>query len=132
LTALEKCNIYTKSSAWWQQGESFYGGDTREIPGFKAQKFLRAIDIQTGKIAWEIPQDGSGRTWGGTLTTAAGLVFFCNDGGSFDAADAKSGELLWHLQLNQPWHASPMTYTAAGKQYIAIAAGSSVVVFGLS
>jgi PQQ-dependent dehydrogenase (methanol/ethanol family) len=130
LMALEKCSIYTKSLT--KPGESFYGGDTREIPGFRAQKFLRAIDIQTGKLAWEIPQTGSGETWGGTLTTAANLVFFCNDGGSFDAADAKSGELLWHFQLNQAWHASPMTYMVNGKQYIAVAAGSNIMVFALT
>ncbi|MGA8594495.1 MAG: PQQ-binding-like beta-propeller repeat protein [Bryobacteraceae bacterium] len=132
LMALEKCSLYTKSSAWWQAGESFYGGDTREVPGLRPQKFLRAIDIQTGKIAWQIPQDGSADTWGGTLALASGLVFFMDDGGSLDAADAKSGELLWHLELNQSWHASPMTFMADGAQYLAVAAGSSVVVFGLS
>ena len=129
---LEKCNIYTKSSAWWKPGESFYGGDTREVPGLKPQKVLRAVDIQTGKIAWEIPQEGSAETWGGTLTTASGLVFFMDDGGSLDAADAKTGEMLWHLQLNQSWHASPMTFMVDGVQYVAVAAGSHVMVFGLS
>lgn len=129
---LEKCNIYTKSSAWWKPGESFYGGDTRDVPGLTPQKVLRAIDVQTGKIAWELPQIGSGGSWGGTLTTASDLVFFMDDGGSFDAADARSGLLLWHLQLNQSWHASPMTFMVGGVQYIAVAAGSHIVVFGLS
>ena len=132
LVALEKCNIYTKSSAWWQQGQSFYGGDTRDVPGLKPQKFLRAIDIDTGKIRWEIPHTGSGRTWGGTLSTASNLVFFCNDGGSLDAADAQSGELLWHFQVNQPWHASPIAYMVNGTQFIAIAAGSNILVFALA
>jgi alcohol dehydrogenase (cytochrome c) len=131
LQALEKCNIYTKSSAWWRQGESFYGGDTRDVPGLRPKKYLRAIDPQTGKIAWEIPQDGPGGTWGGLLATASGLVFFCEDGGGFAAADAANGELLWHFQVNQAWHASPMTYAVDGSQYVAIAAGSQILVFGL-
>jgi hypothetical protein len=29
------------------------------------------------------------------------------------------------------WKAGPMTYTAAGKQYIAIAAGNTIVSFAL-
>ena len=29
LMAAESCNIYTKNSEWWKQGESFYGGGTR-------------------------------------------------------------------------------------------------------
>jgi hypothetical protein len=33
--------------------------------------------------------------------------------------------------LNARWKASPMTYMAGGKQYIAIAAGDRVVAFGL-
>ncbi|MEO7145941.1 MAG: PQQ-binding-like beta-propeller repeat protein, partial [Bryobacteraceae bacterium] len=56
--ALEKCTLYTKSSAWWQQGKSFYGGDTRDIRGEPGEKVLRAIDIETGRIAWEYPQIG--------------------------------------------------------------------------
>ena len=132
LMALEKCNIYSKSSAWWKPGESFYGGDAREVPEIKPKKFLRAIDIQTGKIAWEIPQDGFGRTWGGTISTASGLVFFCEDSGSFAAADAKTGEILWHFQANQSWHASPMTFEVDGSQYVSIAAGSNILVFGLN
>ena len=131
LTALEKCNIYTKSSAWWRQGESFYGGDARDVPGLVPRKYLRAINVETGKIAWEIPEGGPGGTWGGLLATASGIVFFCEDGGSFAAADARTGELLWHIQVNQAWHASPMTYSLDGSPYIAIAAGSRILVFGL-
>jgi alcohol dehydrogenase (cytochrome c) len=129
--ALEKCGIYTKSSAWWEPGKSFYGGGTRQIPGEPGQKFLRALDIQTGKIVWEYPQIGSARTWGGVLSTAGGLVFFGEDSGAFAALDAKTGQALWHFQTNQLWKASPMTYVAGGRQFVAVAAGSGVFAFGL-
>ena len=129
--ALEKCGIYTKSSAWWEPGKSFYGGGTRQIPGEPGQKFLRALNIQTGKIVWEYPQIGSARTWGGVLSTAGGLVFFGEDSGAFAALDAKTGKALWHFQTNQLWKASPMTYVAGGRQFVAVAAGSGVFAFGL-
>jgi alcohol dehydrogenase (cytochrome c) len=128
--ALESCGIYTKNDTWWEQGKSFYGGGTRRVPGEKAERFLRAIDIQTGKIVWETPAGGSG--WGGVLSTAGGLVFFCDETGTFAAADAKSGKPLWHFDLNQPWHASPMTYEVDGRQYIAVAAGSNFIAFALN
>ena len=131
LMALEKCNIYTKADAVWTAGESYYGGDTRDIPGESGKKFLRAIDLKTGKIAWEIPQTGRAQSWGGVLSTTGGLVFFCEDSGAFAAADAKSGKLLWHFQASEPWKSSPMTYLAGGKQYVAIAAGANVLAFGL-
>jgi alcohol dehydrogenase (cytochrome c) len=131
LMALEKCNIYTKSDAVWTAGESYYGGEVRGVPGEQAQKFLRAIDLETGKIAWEIPQTGNGQSWGGVLSTAGGVVFFCEDSGAFAAADARSGKLLWHFQTSDLWKASPMTYMAGGKQYVAVAAGSHILAFAL-
>ena len=75
MQSLEKCDIYTKSSAWWEPGKSFYGGGTRRVPGEAGEKILRAIDIQTGKIVWEYPQIGPADSWGGVLSTAGGLVF---------------------------------------------------------
>ncbi len=131
LMAMEKCEIYTKSSAWWEPGQSFYGGGNREIPGESGQKFLRALDLQTGKIVWEYPQIGPSMTWGGVLSTEGGLVFFGEDSGAFTALDAKTGKLLWYFQTNQLWKASPMTYIANGKQYVAVAAGSNVIAFAL-
>jgi len=131
LMALEKCNVYTKAEAVWTPGESYYGGDTRNIAGDPGQKFLRAIDLQTGKIAWEVPQSGDANSWGGVLSTAGGVVFFCEDSGAFAAVDAKTGKLLWHYQTSELWKASPMTYLAGGKQFVAVAAGSHVVAFAL-
>jgi len=127
----ESCAIYTKSDAWWEPGKSFYGGGARLDPAEPPQKFLRAIDIQTGKIAWEIPQIGMGSTWGGLISTAGGLVFYCDDSGAFAAVDARNGKPLWNFHTNQPWHASPMTYMVEGKQYMAVAAGSNIIAFAL-
>jgi len=129
--ALESCGIFTKSDAWWERGKSFYGGGTRRVPGETPERFLRALDIQTGKTVWEIPQVGGEGGWGGVLSTAGGLVFFCDESGAFAAADAKSGKLLWHFYTNQPWHASPMTYAVDGKQYVAVAAGANFISFDL-
>jgi alcohol dehydrogenase (cytochrome c) len=129
--ALESCGIFTKSDAWWERGKSFYGGGTRRVPGETPERFLRALDIQTGKTVWEIPQIGGGGGWGGVLSTAGRLVFFCDESGAFAAADAKTGALLWHFYTNQPWHASPMTYAVDGKQFVAVASGSTFISFAL-
>jgi alcohol dehydrogenase (cytochrome c) len=32
---------------------------------------------------------------------------------------------------NHTWKASPMTYVFDGKQYVAVAAGSSIIAFGI-
>ncbi len=129
---VEKCSMYSKRPAEWEAGRAFLGGAQRTVPGEKPERILRAIDIQTGKINWELPQVGPGATWGGTLSTATGLVFFCEDSGAFMAADATNGKPLWSFQTNQYWKASPMAYAFDGKQYLGVAAGSSVFAFGLT
>jgi PQQ-dependent dehydrogenase (methanol/ethanol family) len=134
--AEESCNIYTKNDQWWEAGKSFYGGGTRRAPTVGGPsgpdgKFLKAIDIQTGKIAWEIPDIGGGILASGLMATAGGLIFYGDGGGAFIAADATNGKLLWHFNTGQSWKAGPMTYTVDGNQYIGIAAGSTILVFGV-
>jgi alcohol dehydrogenase (cytochrome c) len=129
---LEKCNIYVKSEEKWEAGKAYFAGTARGVPDDNPQKFLRAIDIHTGKIKWELPQKGRAESWGGTLATSTGLVFFCEDSGAFMAADATSGKMLWNFQLNANWKASPITYKFDNKQYFAVAAGSDIVAFALS
>jgi PQQ-dependent dehydrogenase (methanol/ethanol family) len=129
LMAQESCSIYTKNSQWWKPGESFYGGGTRRAPG-DSRKFLRALELHTGTIAWEIPVEG-GILQSGVLSTAGGLVFYGDGSGAFVAADARTGNVMWHFMTGQLWKAGPMSYTIAGKQYIGVTAGSTVMVFGL-
>jgi len=129
--ALEKCSIYTKRPAEWEAGRSYTGGSSRNMPDEAAQKVLRAIDIQSGKIAWELPQIGDAVSWGGTLSTVTGLVFFGEDSGMFMALDAASGKPLWRFQTNQLWKASPMTYVFDGRQYVAVCAGQNILAFAL-
>ena len=93
---------------------------------------LKAIDIRTGTIRWELPQPGPGSSWGGTLSTATGLVIFGEESGALMAADAVTGAPLWSFPTNQGWRASPMTYAFDGQQYIAVAAGSTILAFRLA
>jgi alcohol dehydrogenase (cytochrome c) len=80
---------------------------------------------------WELPQTGSGDTFGGVLSTAGNVVLYGADDDSFSAADAKTGKSLWRFQTNQSPHASPMTYLFDNKQYVAVATGSDIIAFGL-
>jgi alcohol dehydrogenase (cytochrome c) len=128
---LEKCGIYTKTPMQWKAGAGYFGGSFEDAPGDSPRKVLRAIDIETGSAAWELPQTGPANSWGGTLATASGLVFFGEDSGALMAVDAATGKPLWQFQANQTWKASPMTYMFDGKQYIAVASGSNIVSFAL-
>lgn len=65
------------------------------------------------------------------MTTAGGLLFFADDAGSLEGVDAERGKPLWYFNTGQNMSASPMSYAVAGKQYVAIAAGSDVFSFAL-
>jgi alcohol dehydrogenase (cytochrome c) len=129
--SLESCAIYTKRDQEWQAGKSFMNGSTRQPPGERLQKILRAIDVKTGAIAWEVPQKGPGASRGGTLATAGGIVFFCDDSNAFRAVDAATGSPLWYFPTNHHFRASPMTYVFDQRQYVAVAVGPNVIAFGL-
>jgi len=132
VNTLERCQIYTKTpAAEWAAGRGYRGGGGRNAPDDVGQKFLRAFDIKTGKVAWEIPQDGPANTWTGTLSTATGLVFFGDDGGALGAADATNGKKLWSFPFTESLHTSPMSYVFDNKEYIGMTVGSVVHVFGL-
>jgi glucose dehydrogenase len=120
---LEQCR-QEKRSGNWRPGN---------VPEETPQKYLRAIDIDTGKVAWEIPQIGSvyPKTWPGVLGTAGGLLFYGDPNGAFAAVDERNGKPLWHFATNVYMKASPMTFTAGGRQFIAVAAGPNIVCFGL-
>jgi alcohol dehydrogenase (cytochrome c) len=128
---LEKCGMFVKAPQEWKAGAGYFGGSFGGVPGETPQKVLRAIRIEDGKIMWELPQNGKANSWGGTLSTAGGLVFFGEDSGSLMAVDDASGRPLWQFPTNQVWKASPMTYMFDNKQYVAVAAGSSVISFAL-
>jgi alcohol dehydrogenase (cytochrome c) len=129
----EKCSIYSLRSAEWEAGKAFLGGAEKTDPNGRPQRILRALDLQTGAVKWELPQQlGVANSWGGTLATSTGLVFFCDESGAFAAADAVTGKLLWAFQTNQNWKASPMTYQFDSKQYIGVAAGGTILAFGLA
>jgi alcohol dehydrogenase (cytochrome c) len=127
----DKCGIFTKLPMEWAAGKGFMGGSFVQAPGEPAQRVLRAIDIETGRIVWELPQVGPVASWGGALSTAGGIVIFGEDSGALMAADAATGKPLWSFATNQIWKASPMTYEFDNKQYVAVASGSAIIAFGL-
>ncbi len=126
----DKCGIFTKTPMEWEAGKGFMGGSFRPAPE-PAQRILRAFDVQTGRAVWELPQQGAVNSWGGVLSTAGGVVIFGEDSGALMAADASTGKPLWSFQTSQVWKASPMTYMFDNAQYVAVAAGSNIIAFGL-
>ncbi len=122
--AAEDCGFYRKTGRVYGPNPDF------KDPG---KRFLRALNIHTGAVAWEKPLTGSNEAnYSGVLSTAGNIVFHGETAGGFAAVNAGDGTTLWSFPTNDSWRASPMTYMAGGKQYVAVATGTNIIAFALS
>src|SRR5580704_10387743 len=105
---------------------------------------LIAVNANTGDIAWQVPlglveglpkdkQNAGAAGSAGPIVTAGRLVFIgASTDHRFRAFDSKTGKELWVAKLEKNVNANPMTYQGKnGKQYVAVVATDSVVVFAL-
>lgn len=47
------------------------------------------------------------------------------------AAEARTGAELWRYRVGAPVYAAPVTYMIEGRQYVTLAAGSTLTAFAL-
>ncbi len=134
--------VFVKERANFREGKGFPGGDAlpagpglwtprvenhfREEDGYGA---VRAIDPLTGERKWEFKMPNV--TESGILTTASDVLFGGGREGYFFALDARTGAVLWRAALGGVVISGPMSYAVAGRQYVAVAAGSALFSFAL-
>lgn len=108
-------------------------GTARRPPGIARQySVLAAIDSRTGRIAWkrELPAGPIGPS--GVLSTAGGLLFRVAGDGYLEAADDRSGDIVWRFNVGAVGGGGPVaTYEIDGRQYLAVAARRQVWVLGM-
>jgi len=105
---------------------------------------ILAVNANTGEIAWrttlgtnEALPEGKKNVGGagsaGPIVTAGGLVFIgAAQDARFRAFDSKTGKEIWAAKLDRMANAVPITYLGRnGKQYVAVTATDSLVVFAL-
>ncbi len=135
LMATEGCSVNFKGSENFQPGGAGdQGTGYIESPdeGKGWQNYVRALDVTTGKLAWEYKQIGSNRYGPGLLSTAGGLLFAGDNQGYLTAFDARNGKPLWHFSTGEKITASPMAYSVTGDEFVALMSGPNVIAFGLA
>ena len=140
---MDTSSTYTKGPAEYKPGNQYVGrfptmpvAPLRTGPGAVNQRLpeeawgaIQAFDPKSGELKWQFKM--SDVTDSGVLSTASDLVFAGGREGYFFALHARTGELLWKSTVGGQVSAGPMSYAVAGKQYVAIAAGSALFVYGL-
>jgi PQQ-dependent dehydrogenase (methanol/ethanol family) len=130
---------YKTHYAPYERGKLWLGSAFVAIPGEAQWGNVSAVNLQTGKIAWQVKTDQP--MIGGATATAGGLVFTGEGNGWFKAYDARSGRVLWQFFCGAGVNAAPSVFQVDGEQFVAVAAGGNfqlgfplgdaVFVFGL-
>jgi len=111
-------------------GEMFLGGaPERLVPQETYASMIRALEPRTGDTRWEFPLQP--KTQSGLLSTGSDLVFGGSVDGYFYALDAINGTELWRMNVGGNVKAAPISYMVGDVQYVTIAAGNSILTFGL-
>ena len=115
---------YHVQSTPYPSGKLWLGGAFKVIPSEQQSGNITAVDYNTGKIRWQVKTPEP--MIGGILATAGGVVFAGEANGRFRAYDAANGKVLWTFNAGAGVNAPPSSYSVAGKQYVAVAAGGNV------
>jgi len=98
-------------------------------PGTQNIGTIYAISAETGKTLWKYEQRAGMMS---LVASGGGLIFAGDTNGRFRAFDQDSGKVLWEVNLGSPVTGYPITYSAGGKQYVAVSVGNSLVSSGLN
>jgi|SRR5579871_1165208 len=104
-------------------GKLWLGGAFKVIPTEQQWGRVAAVNLDTGKLAWKF--DTAEPLIGGALATGGNLLFYGEGNGLFRALDARSGKPLWKFNCGAGANAMPVSYTVAGKQYVAMGCGGN-------
>lgn len=113
----------------------FWNPKTRQPCNAPPWGQFSAVDVNTGKIKWQVPlgvsdelpadkRDTGRVNLGNPMVSAGGLAFIgATDDARFRAFDTVTGKLLWEAKLPATASTGPVSYRGKdGRQYIAVVA----------
>ena len=125
----ENCQLFFKTKQGFTTGQWYQASTVEAPPNQHGTGAILAVDPTTGSTKWRFDLVSSPSA--GMLATAGGLVFTGDSQGYLIAFDAQTGKVLWKFQTGGSVSAPPISYMLNGKQYVAVAAGGSMLTFAL-
>lgn len=120
---MEACQLYKKGIVAFVKGVPFMGGLPIPYDGMNGKSYgnLKAIDASTGKIVWAYRDPKP--MWGGSMSTAGGVVFTSNVEGDALAFDSKTGKELWRFRMGGAGRSQPIAFELDGEPYVVFGSG---------
>jgi alcohol dehydrogenase (cytochrome c) len=103
------------------KGPFYFGGDGKFGAWADASGWLTAFDASSGKERWKY--HARKPMIGGVLATAGNLIFTGELDGTFEAFDAQGGKILFRSNVGGPIGGGVISYSATGKQHVAVVSG---------
>lgn len=137
--AADHCNIIQQLPAHYVPGQVYFSGFFRPDP--QSSGWIRGFEARNGRQRWAYHDDTPVAS--GITATASGLVLAGDAAGWFLVLDGRTGKVLYRFMTGGPIAGGISVYEAGGREYIAVASGSSsrdistataaatLVVFGL-
>ncbi len=119
-----KVQLVRDSTAIPRVGAAWFAAENQEHmldSSDQAKGWVTAFDADKGTVRWKYA--AAHPILAGVMPTAGGLVFTADLGGQLYAFDAASGHVLWETSTGQSTGGGIITYTVAGRQLLAVAAG---------
>lgn len=120
--AVDWCGEYAAmDSTEYKAGDSF-GGTIVFDSLDQSLGWLTAVDPVTSRVRWRYQSKAP--MLAAVTTTAGGVLFTGELGGNLLVMDARSGTVLSRLPTGGQLAGGVITYSVAGKQYVAVTSGS--------
>src|SRR4029078_493025 len=91
-----------------------------------ARGWLTAQHGETGRVRWKFAAPRP--VLAGVTPTGGGLVFTADLAGHLRAFDADTGKVLWALDIGQSIGGGIVSYSAGGRQLVAVASGMKSII----
>jgi alcohol dehydrogenase (cytochrome c) len=121
--AADRCNTLQMGEPRYVPGGVYFGGVFKTDPKDLQSGWMRGFDAATGREVWSVHEKEP--ILAAVTPTAGGVLLSGNSGGEFVVYDARTGKSLYRFATGGPVAAGITTYAVAGRQYIAVPAGSS-------
>ena len=110
-------------------GAIWFGSAPGDVQGPReeARGWLTAFDADSGAMRWQFA--ASSPVVAAVTPTAGGLLFSAELSGQLRAFDADTGDVLWELDTDQAIGGGIVSYSAGGRQRIAVATGMKSMIW---